>query len=174
MTDRGKKIFIFFTVIVPFLIYSLVYYQEKFRYANYKAKDFVSFEYKWGVKNPLENSYNSTTGLFSYYNKNDSLIEKHIVLKEADFKYLDSVADAQGFWNLPPYFANSVILANSKEDFENHKILRYDMKFVYKNAETDVLYLSNYDLKERKRSAAAEMQKVIEQTIIDAEEMAKK
>ncbi|HTM99884.1 MAG TPA: hypothetical protein VL088_14105 [Pedobacter sp.] len=164
MTSRGKKIFIFLTVVVPFLIYCIVYYQEKFRYANYKAKDFVSFEYKWGTKAPLENSYNSLTGEFKYHNDRDSLIETNVKLSSADFKELDSVADVQGFWNLPS------VLANTAADVNNHKILRYDMKFVYKDATKSVLFLSNYDRNDRMRSAAAQMQKVIEQLIIDTEQ----
>jgi AAA15 family ATPase/GTPase len=163
MTPRGKKIFIVLTVVVPFLIYSIVYYQEKFRYANFKAKDFVSFEYKWGVGENLENSYNSATGTFKYHDVSDSVVEKKLKLTTADFKYLDSIADVQGFWNLPP------ILANSEADLKNPKILRYDMKFVYKHGEQSVLFLFNYDITERKRSAAAQMQKEIEKLLTEAE-----
>jgi hypothetical protein len=169
MTSRGKKIFIALSIIIPFGIYSSIYYQEKFRYANYKAKDFVSFEYKWGIEKALENSYNSATGEYRYHDQKDSLVVKKVMLTKADFKFLDSIGDRQGVWNLPPLFSESAILANSEADLNNPKILRYEMKFVYKNAQTDVLYLSNYDLKPRKQSAAAEMQKVIEQLLNDAE-----
>lgn len=163
MTSRGKKIFIVLTVVIPFLIYCVVYYQEKFRYANFKAKDFVSFEYKWGVGKNLENSYNSATGLYTYHDVKDSVVKKKLVLTAKDFKYLDSVADVQGFWNLPP------VLANSEADLMNQKILRYNMKFTYKHGEQDVLFLFNYDITERKRSAAAQMQKEIEKLLIEAE-----
>jgi hypothetical protein len=167
MTSRGKKIFIFFTVVVPFLVYCIIYYQEKFRYANYKAKDFVSFEYKWGTQANLENSYNSLTGQFKYYDAQDSLIETTVKLSNRDFKNLDSIADVQGFWNLPS------VLANKEADVNNLEILRYDMKFVYKDATKSVLFLSNYNRNDRMRSAAAQMQKVIEQLIIDTEQKQK-
>jgi len=164
MTDRGKKIFIFFTVVVPFLIYCIVYYQEKFRYANFKAKDFVSFEYKWGTEANLENSYYSKTGVFKYHNDKDSLIESHVKLSSADFKRLDSIADVQGFWNLPS------LLVNTEADLDNRKILRYEMKFVYKDATKSVLYLVNYNRNDKMKNAAVQMQKEIEQMIIDAED----
>jgi hypothetical protein len=166
MTSRGKKIFIVLTIVIPFLIYSVVYYQEKFRYANFKAKDFVSFEYKWGVGKNLENSYNSATGIYIYHDAKDSVVKKNLKLSQADFKYLDSIGDVQGFWNLPP------VLANSEEDLMNPKILRYDMKFNYKHGEQAVIYLFNYNITERKRSAAAQMQKEIEQLLIEAEKRA--
>ncbi len=168
MTDRGKKLFIFFSIIVPFLIYCIVYYQEKFRYANFKAKDFVSFEYKWGTEANLENSYNSSTGVFKYHDDKDSLIQSHVKFSEADFKRLDSIADVQGFWNLPS------LLVNTEADLSNRKILRYDMKFTYKDASKSVLYLVNYDRNDRMKSAAAQMQKEIEQMINDSEEKQRK
>lgn len=163
MTSRGKKIFIAVTVILPFIIYSVIYYQEKFRYANYKAKDFVSFEYKWGVGNKLDNSYNSATGAYTYYDRQDSLISKKLMLTAADFKRLDSVADVQGFWNLPS------ILANSEAEFKNPQLLRYEMKFIYKDAVKSVTLFANYKANDRMRSAAMQMQKTIEQQLADAE-----
>lgn len=169
MTSRGKKVFIALSIIIPFVIYSSIYYQEKFRYANYKAKDFVSFEYKWGIQQPLENSYNSATGIYKYHDRHDSLVVKKVVLSKADFKLIDSIGDRQGIWNLPPLFSSNAILANSEADFKNPNILRYEMKFVYKNAHTDIIFLSNYDLKPRKQSAVKEMQKVIEQLLNDTE-----
>ena len=164
MTSKGKKIFLILTVVVPFLIYSIVYYQEKFRYANFKAKDFVSFEYKWGTEKNLENSYNSANGVYKYHDNNDSLIVRKLMLTKKDFKYLDSIADVQGFWNL------NAILANTRQDLENRKILRYEMTFIYKNDTKSVTYLSNYSLNDRKKSAAAQMQKEIEQTLSAAED----
>ncbi len=163
MTSRGKKIFIALSVIIPFLIYCGIYYQEKFRYANFKAKDFVSFEYKWGVNPKLENSYNSLTGEYRYHDRDDSLIVKNVKLTAKDFKYLDSVADLQGFWNLPD------IVANSEKDLQNPTILRYEMKFTYKNADKTVLYLTNYDRNPRMKDAVAHVQKEIMATIADAD-----
>ncbi|KQB98948.1 hypothetical protein [Pedobacter sp. Hv1] len=168
MTSRGKRIFLFLTVVVPFLIYAIIYYAPIIRNAPFKAKEFVSMEYKWGVGNQLENSYNSATGEYRYLNDKDSLVIKHIELNARDKKFLDSNADEQGFWNLPD------VVANNENDLKNPKTLRYFMKFNYQKKSKEVTYLPNFEGNVRMKNAAAQMQKIIEQRIIDAEERAKK
>jgi hypothetical protein len=168
MTSRGKKIFLFLSVVVPFLIYCIVYYAPIIRNAPFKAKEFVSLEYKWGVGTNLENSYNSATGEYKYLNDKDSLIVKHVELNARDKKYLDSNADEQGFWNLPD------IVANNENDIKNSKAPRYFMKFNYQKKSKEVTYLSDFEGNIRMKNAAVQMQKIIEQSIIDAEERAKK
>lgn len=168
MTGRGKKIFLASTIIVPFLIYCIVYYAPIIRNAPFKAKEFVSLEYKWGVGDNLENSYNSATGEYKYYNNNDSLIITKVELTAKDKKFLDSNADEQGFWNLPD------VVANGENDLKNSKAMRYFMKFNYQKKSKEVTYLEDFSGNPKMRSAAAQMQKVIEQSIIDAEERQKK
>ena len=168
MTSRGKKIFLASTIIIPFLIYCIVYYAPIIRNAPFKAKEFVSLEYKWGAGNNLENSYNSATGEYKYYNNNDSLIITKIELNDRDKKFLDSNADEQGFWNLPD------IVANTEGDLQNSKAPRYFMKFNYQKKSKEVTYLSDFNGNPKMRGAAAQMQKVIEQRLIDLEEKAKK
>ncbi len=164
MTNRGKKLFIFFTVVVPLLIYSIVYYAPIIRNAPFKAKEFVSITYKWGVGENLENSYNSATGEYKYLDDKDSLIIKHVKLTERDKKFLDSNADEQGFWNLPS------VVANNEEDTKSSKAVRYYMEFNYQKKSKIVTYFSDFDGNPRMKGAAAQMQKIIEQTLIDAEE----
>lgn len=168
MSSRGKKIFLASTIIIPFLIYGIVYYAPIIRNAPFKAKEFVSLEYKWGVGNNLENSYNSATGEYKYYNRNDSLIVTKLDLTERDKKFLDSNADEQGFWNLPD------IVANSEADVQNSRALRYFMKFNYETKSKEVTYLSDFNGNPRMRGAAAQMQKIIEQKLVDLEERSKK
>lgn len=168
MTNRGKKLFIFFTVIVPLLIYSIIYYAPIIRNAPFKAKEFVSINYKWGVGNRLENSYNSATGEYRYLDKNDSLIIKNIKLSQRDKKFLDSNADEQGFWNLPS------IVANNENDIKSGKIVRYYMEFNYEKKSKVVTYLSNFNGNPRMKGAAAQIQKIIEQMLNDKEEQQNK
>ncbi|MCY1533141.1 hypothetical protein D9M68_684540 [compost metagenome] len=163
MSNRAKKLFIFFTVVVPFLIYSIVYYAPIIRNAPFKAKEFVSLKYRWGVGTHLDNSYDSSTGVYQYLDQDDSLIVKHIKLTAADTKLLDSVADRQGFWNLPPQ------IANKEEDIKASKSVRYYMEFNYKKKSKIVTYVSDFKGTPKMKDAAAQMQKVIEQTLIDAE-----
>jgi hypothetical protein len=137
------------------------------RNAPFKAKEFVSFEYKWGVGQNLENSYNSATGEYRYLNDKDSLVITNVKFDQKEFKYLDSIADVQGFWNLPD------VIANNEEDLKNSKAVRYFMKFNYQKKSKEVTYLSDFRGNDKMRNAVAQMQKVIEQSIIDAEEKAK-
>ncbi|MFN0257082.1 hypothetical protein [Pedobacter ureilyticus] len=163
MTSRGKKIFLALTVIVPFLIYSIIYYAPIIRNAPFQEKDFVSLEYTWGDGAKLENSYNSATGEFKYVNKNDSLVTRNIKLTTKDIKYLDSVADVQGFWNLPS------VVANAEKDLTDTNKLRYVIKFNYKKKSKEVIYFPSFTGNERMKGAVSKMQKEIELTLIDKE-----
>lgn len=164
MTDRGKKLFIFFSVIVPFLIYAIVYYRPIIRNAPFKAKEFVSLEYKWGAGKNLENSYNSATGEYKYLNDKDSLVIRNIKLSLRDQKYLDSNADEQGFWNLPD------VVGNSEADLNNPKLLRYFIKFNYQKKSKEVTYFPNFSGNQKMKTATSQMQKIIEQYLIDADQ----
>ncbi len=168
MTSRGKKIFLALSIIVPFVIYCVIYYAPIIRNAPFKAKEFVSLEYKWGAGRNLENSYNSATGEYRYYDNNDSLVVTKVQLSARDKKFLDSNADEQGFWNLPD------VVANGEQDLQQSKALRYFMKFNYQTKSKEVTYLADFDGNPKMKSAAAQMQKIIEQTLIDAEEKGKK
>ncbi|RZK42104.1 MAG: hypothetical protein EOO90_08480 [Pedobacter sp.] len=168
MNSRGKKIFLILTVVVPFLIYAIIYYAPIIRNAPFKAKEFVSLKYAWGVGENLENSYNSATGEYKYLDKNDSLIIKNIKLSERDKKFLDSNADEQGFWNLPD------VVANSEADVKSDRVLRYYMEFNYEKKSKVVTYVSNFNGNPRMKGAAAQIQKIIEQLLVDTEEKQKK
>jgi hypothetical protein len=85
-------------------------------------------------------------------------------LNARDKKFLDSNADEQGFWNLP------TVVANNETDINNKKLLRYFIKFNYQKKSKEVTYFANFNGTPRMKSAAAQMQKIIEQTIIEAEE----
>ncbi len=162
MTSRGKKIFLASTVIVPFLIYCIVYYAPIIRNAPFQEKYFVSLEYKWGG-DKLENSYNSATGQFTYLDKKDSLINRNIKLSVNDVKYLDSIADVQGFWNLPD------VIANEDADLKDQSKLRYFIKFNYQGKSKEVTYFPTYSGSQKMKGAAAKVQKEIELTLIDKE-----
>lgn len=166
MTNRGKKIFLALSIIIPFLIYSIVYYAPIIRNAPYKLAEFKSLEYKWGMGNNLENSYNSATGEYRYYDNKDSLVVKNVKLSAKDQKYLDSNAHIQGFYNLP------TVMANSQEDLKNSKAMRYFMRLTYENKTKEVTYLADFGGTPKMKDAAAKMQKVIEQVIIDADDRA--
>lgn len=163
MSSRAKKIFLILSVVVPFVIYGAIYYAPMIRNAPFQEKYFVSLEYSWGTGDKLENSYNSVTGQFKYLNKDDALVNSQFKLNTRDIKYLDSIADVQGFWNLPS------VVANSEDDLKDPKQLRYVIKFNYQKKSKEVVYLPSFKGSERMKSAAAKMQKEIELTLIDKE-----
>lgn len=163
MSSRAKKIFLILSVVVPFVIYGAIYYAPMIRNAPFQEKYFVSLEYSWGTGDKLENSYNSVTGQFKYLNKDDELVNSQFKLNTRDIKYLDSIADVQGFWNLPS------VVANSEDDLKDPKQLRYVIKFNYQKKSKEVVYLPSFKGSERMKSAAAKMQKEIELTLIDKE-----
>lgn len=164
MTDNGKKMFLITSVVLPFLIYSIIYYAPIIRNAPFKAAEFVAFEYKWGTGAHLQNAYNSASGEYRYINRKDSLIIRKVKLKKSEFKYLDSVADVQGFWNLP----NTI--ANKESDIKNPKLLRYQIKFHYQKKSKEVVFFPDFNKNEKMRSAAAVVQKTIENVINNADQ----
>lgn len=163
MTSKGKKVFLILSVVVPFIIYSAWYYAPMIRNAPFQEKYFVSLEYSWGMGNKLENAYNSATGNYTYLNQKDSLVSFHIKLSQRDVKYLDSIADVQGFWNLPS------VIANTKDDLQNPSLLRYIIKFNYQKKSKEVVYFPNYSGDVRMKGAFSKMQKEIELVLLDKE-----
>ncbi|RZK50142.1 MAG: hypothetical protein EOO99_02850 [Pedobacter sp.] len=155
--------FIFCSIIVPFFLYCVIYYAPKIRNEPFKAKEFVSLKYAWGVGSQLDNHYDSATGQYVYLDNQDSLVSKKILLTEKNTKYLDSIADLQGFWNLPSVMANQV------EDTLSTTIPRYIIEFKYKRKTKRVLLMANFENKERMVSAGKTMQKTIAQLLIDLE-----
>ena len=117
-----------------------------------------------GIGTNLENSYNSATGEYRYLNDKDSIIIKNIPLSQKDKKFLDSNADEQGFWNLPN------VIANSEGDLNSRQMLRYFIKFNYETKSKEVTYFPNFDGNQKMKSAAAQMQKIIEQYLNDQEQ----
>ncbi len=164
MSSRGKKIFLALSIIVPFLIYCVVYYRPMIMNAPFKSSEFVSLTYKWGVGKELENSYDSATGNYQYVNSKDSLIKTNVKLRKNDIIYLHNKANELGLWNFPD------VIANRGDDLTSPKILRYEIQFNYKRKSKKVIILSNYDEIPKLRDVSAQMKNLVAQTIDDAEE----
>jgi hypothetical protein len=139
MSTRAKKIFLALTIVVPFLIYCVVYYTPMLRNAPFRLKEFKSIEFKWGEGNNLENSYNSETGDYQYVNAKDSIIKTNVKLRKDDILYLHSKANELGFWNFPDF------MANSENDLKTSKVPRYVMTFNYKEKSKTVVFLVDYN-----------------------------
>ena len=164
MSSRGKKIFLALSIIVPFIIYCVVYYKPMIENAPFKSSEFVSLTYKWGVGKKLDNSYDSATGDYQYLNAKDSLIKTNVKLRRNDIIYLHNKANELGLWNFPE------VIANRGDDLTSDKILRYEIQFNYKRKSKKVIILSNYDEIPKLRDVSSQMRTLVEQTINDAEE----
>lgn len=164
MTSKGKKIFLALTIVVPFLIYCVIYYTPMIKNAPFKSSEFVSLQFKWGVGRSLINSYDSATGDYQYLNERDSLIKTNVKLRSNDIIYLHSKANELGLWNFPP------VIANQGADLTSDKILRYEIQFNYKRKSKKVVFLTDYNEIPKLRDVATQMQKLVAQSINDAEE----
>lgn len=164
MSNRARKIFIVVTVIIPFLIYCVVYYTPILKNAPFKSAEFVSLKYKWGVGKTLDNSYDSATGEYQYLNAKDSLVKTNVKLRKDDIIYLHNKATEIGFWNFPD------LIANNAADTISPKIPRYELEFNYKRVSKKVIYLSDYSETPKLRDLAVQMKTLVEQTIAAADE----
>jgi hypothetical protein len=164
MSPRAKKIFLIVTVVVPFLIYCIVYYRPIIKNAPFRSDEFVSIEYKWGTGKTLMNTYNSKTGDYQYLNAKDSLIKTNVKLRSNDMIYLHNKASTIGFWNFPE------VIANQGTDVNSTTALRYELTFNYKRTSKKVIYVNNYEEIPKLRDLAVQMKVLVEQTINDAED----
>lgn len=164
MSNKAKKIFLTLSIVVPFLIYCVVYYTPMLRNAPYKLKEFESIEFKWGMGNNLENSYNSATGDYQYVNAKDSVIRTNVKLRKDDILYLHSKANELGFWNFPD------LMANPGTDLKTSDVPRYVMKFNYKKKSKTVIYLADFNGNPKLKGLAEQMKTLLTQSINEAEE----
>ena len=168
MSTNAKKIFLAFTIIVPFLAYCIFYYAPMIRNAPFKSDEFISMEFKWGYGNDLVNSYDSGTGEYNYLDNRDSLIRTNVKLRKNDIIYLHNKASELGFWNFPE------LIANRDTDLESLKSPRYIMILNYKRKSKRVTYLSDYNEIPKLKKVAGQMKILLEQTINDAEQRYRK
>lgn len=164
MSTKAKKIFLFLTVVVPFIGYCVIYYTPMFRNAPFKSSEFVSIDFKWGLGNKLENTYNSATGDYVYVDGRDSVIHTNVKLRANDIMYLHGKANELGFWNFPE------IIANQGTNLDSSKVLRYVIQFNYKRKSKKVVYVTDYTEIPKLRGLAEQMKELVSQTINDADE----
>ena len=164
MSTRAKQIFLFLTIVVPFLGYCIIYYTPILRNAPFRSDEFVSFQFQWGAGNDMPNIYDSATGRYEYLDRNDSLIKTNVKLRPNDISYLHNKMNELGYWNFPE------LIANADTDLKKSKVLRYVFTFNYKRKTKKVIYLTDYNDIPKLATVAGQMKTLVEQTINDAEE----
>lgn len=164
MSSNGKKIFLALTIVVPFIIYCVIYYTPMIKNAPFKSSEFVSLQFKWGVGKTLLNTYDSATGEYQYLDDRDSLVRTNVKLRTNDIIYLHNKANELGLWNFPP------VIANTGANLHPDKVLRYEFQFNYKRKSKKVIFLTDYSEIPKLRDVATQMVKLVTQSINDAEE----
>ncbi|WP_231459829.1 MULTISPECIES: hypothetical protein [unclassified Pedobacter] len=143
------------------IIYCYIYYKPIIQNAPFRKKDFVSLDYKWGIKDTLENEYNSADSSYRYVNSRDSVIVKKVGLKGDDILYIHSKANELGLWNFPDTIG--------KKSTKSMSVPRYDMFFKYKEKSKHVVVYGDFDGNPKLLDAAMQMRKILEETINQAE-----
>lgn len=164
MSTKTKKIFLALTIVVPFLAYCIIYYAPIIRNAPFRSKDFVSFQYSYGLSRTPENRYDSKSGDYIYLNSRDSVIKTNVKLRKNEIIFLHNKANELGFWNFPE------VICNAGTDTAASKALRYHVVFQYKTKTKKVTYFDDYRGNDKLRNAAKQMFSIIDQTLNDAEE----
>ena len=123
---------------------------------------FKSLEFKYGLNNKFDNTYDSKTGRYQYVNNHDSIVVKTVYLSKDDLLYLHRKAAELGFWDFP-----REILADSIN--REHPSLRYDIEFNYKRKSKNVLFDEAFERDPKLQDAAMQMVKQIQARLADAE-----
>ncbi|MCX2575045.1 hypothetical protein [Pedobacter sandarakinus] len=166
MSSRGKKIFLAITIIVPMIIYCYIYYKPIIQNAPFRKDDFVSMQFSYGLKDSLENHYDSKTGVYQYINNKDEEVSKKFFLKSDEVLYMHRKANEIGLWNFPDTIGR-------KSD-KSRMVPRYDIKFNYKEKSKHVVIYGDFDGNPKLLDAAVQMRKVIQETLTQAERRADK
>lgn len=109
------------------IIYCYIYYKPIIQNAPFRKDDFVSMQYSYGLKDTLENTYDSKTGVYRYVNNRDSVVTKKFFLKSNDVLYMHRKANEIGLWNFPDTIG--------KKSDKSRLVPRYDITFNYKKSQ---------------------------------------
>lgn len=165
MTFEFKKSISLVTTVLLVVVIAIVgYYFINLGKGPYKASDFVSVSYKWGVGDTLANSYDSATGAYEYLDSRDSLVKTNVKLRANNVIFIHSKADELNLWQLPD------VIANPNANLKSDQVLRFEMVFTYEKKTKKIIYLTDYNDNPAVASAADQLQRMVKQTIDEAEE----
>jgi hypothetical protein len=160
MSNKFKKVFLGFSIALPFLLYCIYYYTMMVKNAPYKFVAFNGIVLKAGMGNKYEKIYHSQTSVYQYKNTKDSAITAKVKLTKDDLLYLHHKAVELGFWNWPTKMLGPDSLSSARY------YLEYDYQEKKKIIEIDGSYNDNDKLK----AAALQLIKAVDQNIADAED----
>lgn len=163
MSNRFKKIFLGFSIALPFLLYCVYYYTMMVKNAPYKFVEFNGIVIKAGEGNNYEKIYNSQTRVYQYKNQNDSTLKTTVKLTKDDLLYLHHKAVELGFWNWPAKMLGPDSLTSP----------RYYLEYDYKNKKKIIEIDGSYNSNDKLKAAALQLIKAVDQNIADAEDRKK-
>src|SRR3954468_21573165 len=148
MSPTARKIFLFMTVILPFVGYCVYYYAGVFKNAPYKFTEFDSIDFQYGTGDSLINKFNSKTGAYQFVDSHDSLQKMTLHLPKEELLYLHRKAADLGFWDFP-----SVELGDTTQRRYGMRPLRYVIEFKYQRKTKRVVYDESFNGDERLKDA---------------------
>jgi len=163
MNKKVKKAFLILSIALPFLIYCVYYYSMMIGNAPYKFSEFKSIVFKYGTDDSLINKWDSRTGEYQYLNSHDSLVKKHLHIRNDDLLYMHRKAAELGFWNFP----NREINDSLKQ--KGIKSTHYYIQFNYARKSKTVIFDDGFDGDPKLKDANEQMIKVIEKVLADEE-----
>ena len=158
MSNRGKKIFLAITIIVPFVLYCTYYYGKMIKNAPYKFTEFEYIILKAGIGEKYEKIYNSKSQDYQYINLSDSLVQKKVKLNKDDLLYLHRKAAELGFWDWPSE------MLGKKEDSP-----RYYLEFAYQRKKKVIELDADFNENQKLKDAALQLIKTVEKSIDEAD-----
>jgi len=169
MSDKAKKAFLLFTIIVPFLFYCVYYYSRVFKNAPYKFTEFKSITIQYGTSDSLLNRYDSKTGNYQYLNKRDSLVKTNVLLTHDELLYLHRKASDLGFWDFPTQELNT-----DTAGLMGQKPARYIIEFNYQRKSKKVTFDESFQGDPKLKDANQQLIKEIMHVLADAQDKQKK
>jgi len=149
MTDKSKRIFLAICIIVPFIIYCVVYYSSMIKNAPFRFADFESIEVTYGTPNEMVNTFNSKTGEYHYLTRDNKLMKDTIKMRKDDLLYLHRKAQELGFWNVDDNMTNM-----KRDTAMNQEVPRYILKYTYKDKSKEVTLDADFAGPDKMKDAA--------------------
>lgn len=160
MSNKFKKIFLGFSIAIPFILYCVYYYAIMIKNAPYKFTEFENVTLKIGHGENYDNVFNSKSQDYQYLNSKDSIVHAKVKLSKDDLLYIHRKAAELGFWNWPEK------MLGDTTGKKLHYYLEYDYQRKKKIIEIDGDYNENPKL----RDAAIELVRTVEKTINTADD----
>ncbi|MGV3703864.1 MAG: hypothetical protein ACO1NU_00680 [Arcticibacter sp.] len=159
MKDKGKKIFLAASIVVPFLLYCGYYYGMMIKNAPYKFSEFETLTFEYGTGDTLLNQFDSKTQHYQYVDKRDSVVRGKLKLSKDDLLYLHRKAADYGYWDFP---------SNMTADARKPGSPRYHIKFQYQRKTKEVYFDLDYNGNPKLKDAVRLLIETINKTMDEA------